>query len=227
MRRRPTAPRLQPAHPPSHRLAWWAAFLTTIALILLLNAARADAAALPGGLPSLPVLAGLEPEEEGEEEAGFGEEAEELEDAPGEAECVEDEEEGECVEGAEAARPPRECLLAAASATVSVYPHSRRVVLVLHYTAPVPTRAQISYRLRGARGGLAMGTERRRLAGNGALRDVKTLSAAKMARVLAARSFEVEVRPLEAPAYCGGYFSQRLTVRRATAHGPVWTGQAT
>lgn len=218
MRRRLTLHRLPAEHGPSHRLAWWAAFLTTVALIVLLNAVRADAAALPGSAPSLPAIAGLQAEEA--EEDLVGEEGEEVEE---EGECAADEEEAECLEGAEGERPPPECLLTSASATVSVHPHSRRVVLTVHYTAPVATRALISYRLRGAHGGLAMGSEHRQLAGTGAFRDAEAVTPAKMTRVLGAKSFTVEIRPLGAPAYCGGYFSQSLTVRRATAHGPVWS----
>jgi hypothetical protein len=215
MRRRLSPYRIAPGHTPSNRFAWWAAFLTTIALIVLLNAVRADAAALPGSAgPSLPVFADLGSEEEEDEEEEFEEGAEEECDAEGEDECV---------EGAEEESPPRECRLTSTSATVSAYPRGRRVVLTIHYTARVPTRVEISYSLRGSRGGLKMDGDRARFGASGSFRHATTVSPAQMTRVLGAKNFSVEIRPRGAPAYCHSYFDQRLTVRRATAHGPVWS----
>jgi hypothetical protein len=217
MRRRLTVHRLAPGHAPSNRLAWWAAFLTTVALIVLLNVVRADAAAPPVG-PSFPVFADLEPEEEPAEEE---EEEEETEGQLGEREC----EAGEvaaCSGEAEEDRPPRECRLAATSAMVAAYPHGRRVVLIVRYTARVATRVEISYRLRGTRGGLRMAGDRARFAGTGSLRDARTATPAQMTRVLGAKSFSVEIRPLGAPAYCQAYFDHRLSVKRTTARGAVW-----
>jgi hypothetical protein len=221
MRRKLTVHRPAPGHLPSTRLAWWAAFLVTVALIALLNAVRADAAALPGSAPSLPALAAVESEEEDEEEGELAEEEAEEEPAFGEVEC-DPEEEVECVVEAEEGWPPRECLLRSTEATVSAYPHRARVVLTVRYAAPVPTRVEISYRFRGSRGGLKMNTERRRFAGTGSLRDAQTMSPAQMKRVLAAKTFTVEIRPLGAPSYCHAYFDHRLGVRRATPRGPIW-----
>jgi hypothetical protein len=214
MRRRLTVHRLAPGHVPSNRLAWWTAFLTTVALIVLLNVVRADAAVAPAGGPSFPVFADLEPEEEPAEE-------EEAEGPLGEGEC-EAEEEAECAEAAATEGPPRECRLAATSATVAAYPHGRRVVLIVRYTARVPTRVEISYRLRDARGGLRIAGDRARFAGTGSFRDARTATPTQMMRVLRARSFSVEIRPLGAPAYCHAYFDHRLSVKRTTPRGPVW-----
>ncbi len=230
MRRKLTVPRPAPGHAPSNRLAWWAAFLTTIALIVLLNVARADAAPLPGGGPPLPLFAGFESEEElaeeeeEEEEAGFGEEeGEEGVGRLGESEC-DAEEEAECVEETEEEGPPRECRLISTSAVVSAYPRAHRVVLTIHYAARASTRVEIPYRLRGTRGGLRMNTGHGRFSGTGSFRQVQTMTPAQMTRVLGAKSFAVEIRPLGAPAYCHPYFDQRLTTRHGTPHGPVWQG---
>lgn len=107
---------------------------------------------------------------------------------------------------------------------VSAYPRTRRVVLTVRYTARTSTRVEVSYRLRGNHGGLRLNAARGRFAGTGSFRATQTMTPAQMTRVLGAKSFAVEIRPLGAPAYCHAYFDQRLAVRHGTPHGPVWRG---
>lgn len=230
MRRRSTHHRLAPGHAPSPRLAWWAAFLTTIALIAIVNLARADAATLLAGPAPAPgfVSSATEEEEElleeEEEEAEAGEGEEELFGGP--AEC--EEQETECIEEeAEEEWPPRECRLTGTDAAIAAYPHGRKLRLTVRYSARVATQVSVSALLRGPRGVVRMDGERTRFGANGTFRENQFLSSAQLARALTARTATVEIRPLGAPRACHLYFDQRLTVKRSSARGPVWLGLET
>lgn len=202
---------------PSNRVAWWAAFLATIVAILVLNLVRdADAAMLEAPSAGTPTAHAFPFEEE---EEGEGEEFEdEVEECEGDAEeCLEEE------ELEEEPFPPTECLLESTDAAVAALPHNR-VQLSFRFTARVPAQIAISYRLQGTKGSLNMGTDRHRVSGSGILKETEAMGAAQMSRVLAARSFNLVVRPLGAPRYCHAYFDQKLNVKRATRRGPVWLG---
>jgi hypothetical protein len=208
------------ATPDAHaaRIAWWAAFLATVALIAILGLARsAQALTLPAGSAAA-AIAGTTPpaewEDEEEAEASEGEEAEW-------EECeAEDEAEAEECEGEEA-EAPQECLLSSADATVSA--SKDRVRLRLRVTTTLPTAVAVDYGLHGAKGSLYLGGERKRVAATGVLRLTRHLSDAQMTKVAAARNFIVRFRVPAAPAYCHAFFDRQLDVRRATPSGLSWS----
>lgn len=218
MRRRLAVHRHVPGHAPSNRLAWWAAFLATITLIVLLNAVRADAAPAPGGGPSLPHRALVEPEEAedalGEEEDGF----EELEECEGDEEEVE-----ECVEegGAEGDGASSGCALLRAEAKLSLSP-AGAMRLTIRYTAYPPTTVAIEYSSRGPKGSLRFDGERHRLDGAGTLREREHLSRHQTAQAMAAHSFMVELRPLGASLTCQRHLELRLPLKRSSRHSSIW-----
>lgn len=212
---RKSAHRLAPEESHTSRIAWWTAFVATIAVIALLNFVRsAEAAPAPDStaatlaIPTL--LAAADEEEEGEEE-----EFEETE------ECEEiSETELECFSVEPDERVPTGCRLTSTSATVSVTARGK-LRLTLHYVAATPATVAVNGILRGPKGSLNLGTDRRHFAGSGVLRESQALSPAQTTKALAARTALIEVRPLSAPRYCHVYFDQRLDNHRASPRGPA------
>jgi hypothetical protein len=220
MRRRLITPRL--AALPVTRIAWWAAFLTTLALILVLSFVRSAKAAAPTpiGPVNLPGVVDLGEEDESEE----GEESEdEAEEAEVEAcEAVEDEdEEEECLEelGFE---PPLECLLSDADAAVSADLGHGKLRLAVRYDAYEPATVAVDYRLKGSKGPLSLEGDQKHFGRSGIFRLGQDLTAAQAKKVAAAKSFTVTIRPVNAPHSCASYLDQHLTERRTLGGGPVW-----
>jgi hypothetical protein len=219
--------------PPAPRLAWWASFIATLALVAVLGVAKsAQALTIPaaGGAgrvtaPSSPsgeeaVAAGGEGEgEDGEEEEPEG--------------CEEDEEEGEEDEEEEC-KPkgngkgnggpgaPRACLLSSAEAKVVVLATRNKVRLQVRYTTTSPTSVAVAYGLHGSKGSLDLGGGKKRFAGQGVLRLTRSLTEAQMTKVLAARGFTVRIRVLAASGNCPPKLVRQLTVKRATPGGLTW-----
>lgn len=216
MRRRSSA--LPHPSTPAVRFAWWLSFLLTLTLVALLGVVR-SAQALPAPAASGPGIVAaatpLDEEDEGEAEAEVSEDEEfELE------ECEEDEA-GECEEedGVEA---PEECLLSSAQATISAASNRDMVRLQIRYTTSSPTAVAFDYGLHGSKGSLYLGGDRKRFARQGVLRLNRKLTEAQMTKVMAAKSFTVRLRVLDAPRYCQPLFDRQLDVRRATPGGLSW-----
>jgi hypothetical protein len=193
--------------------------LSLLALIALLGfGASAQALSLPpaNGAGPTAVLVPItdEEEEEGEAEASEDEELEA-------EECVENEEE-ECEAAEAGSAAPPECLLSSADATIFAASHRDRVRLQVRYTSTAPTPVSLAYGLHGSKGSLYLGGEKKRFARRGVLRLDRNLSEAQMAKVMAAKSFTVRLRVLDAPGYCQSFFERQLDVRRATPSGLSW-----
>ena len=224
-----TGLRLVEAH---HRLALWAGVFCVIALLAAFAVSRSAAAVpMPGGHSNGLPTALLE-EEEGEEfEAEEGpataaecaaEAQEEIEEGePVETECeVAEEAEADPVEAGEA---PEECLLRTAAATVSTSPTGDTVHLSLRYTSWTPATVAVSYRLRGNKGGLALGHATKHFGKKGVLKLTADLSRAETSRATAAKEFDVTVQPINTPGYCGKILAQRLNAHKAAGKGRIWT----
>jgi hypothetical protein len=221
--------RIDPAEAHAARLAWWAAFVTTVVLVLalmLVHTAEAATASPVGPAPSLATPLEFELEEEDEEEDEW--EAEECEAGEFEESDAEGEGEGEFEfeecdgEEEEEDSPPPQCRLESADAAVSADLVHRRVHLALRYTAARSTPVGIKYFLRGRRGPLALRAERPRLSRQGVFRVSQNLTPAQVKKVAAAKSFTIQVRPGGAPGFCREYLDQSLTVRRGGQGGPMW-----
>lgn len=201
------------------RIAWWASFLATLVLIALLSTAKAAQAlslSPANGIGPTAALVAVadEDEEEGEAEASEDEELEA-------EECVENEEE-ECEEEEDGPAAPQECLLSSADATIFAAANRDRVRLQVRYTSTAPTPVALTYGLHGSKGSLYLGDEKKHFGRRGVLRLDRNLTEAQMARVMAAKSFTVRLRVLDAPRYCQSFFERRLDVRRATPSGLSW-----
>lgn len=225
MRRR-TRPNEQEDSPFAIKLAWWGGFLATLVLVFALAQAKsAHALTLPD--PTGAIVGAVDGEaedaaieDEGEEE--FEWEAEEECEVFGEGE--EEEEFCEEVEG-EDGTPP-ECLLSSAEATVSALPGRDTLRLAVEYTARTPAAIKVEYWLRGGKGPLRLGEERKRFNRQGTFRSSERLTDPQMAKVVAARNFTVELQAVNTPGYCHRYFDQKLTVKRAVGGGLTWSEPA-
>jgi hypothetical protein len=218
MQRKPSA--MASHHLPHTRVAWWASFFATLALIAILGLAKSAQALTvpPGSDAGIPTVLAPPPDEEGEGEA----EAETSEGEEGEAEeCEEDDEECEEdeIDGFEA---PEECLLDSARATIFATPNRDKVSLQLHYTTTSPTSVAVDYGLHGSKGSLYLGGDRKLFASRGVLHLTKNLNEAQMAKVMAAKGFTVRLRVPAAPRYCSSFFDRQLNIRQATPSGLSW-----
>jgi len=225
MRRRHN-PENEQSSPISIRIAWWAGFFATLVLVFALAQAKsAHAATL---LPPVDGLVGALADED-EDEAP---EPDENEDGweYGEEECEvfgEGEEEEEFCEEAEGEDgTPPECLLSSAEATVSAVPARDTLRLSVRYTARTPAAVKVEYWLRGGKGPLRLGEDRKRFNRQGTFRASERLSEPQMAKVVAARNFTVELQAVNTPRYCHRYFDQKLSVKRASAGGLTWSEPA-
>lgn len=225
MRRESSPHHAEPA-PIAARTAWWIAIVATLTLTFGLAAAHSARAATlvaPGGFATASVTLPAAEPEEAPDEAGDGEaELEELE--LEECEVVEDEgEEEEICEEEETAGIPAECLLASSTATVSASPASDRVRLAIRYTASTPAAVEVEYFLRGRKGPLSFDDRRGRFGRFGVFHASAELSEAQMEKVLAAKSFRVQLHPLNAPRSCDRYFDRSLSLRRASGKALTWS----
>lgn len=209
--------------PTATRIGWCVALLATLALALTVGIANsAQAMTMPGSPGSL-IAAALP--DDGEEEA---DEEEEAEDESGFEECElsEDEEEEFCEEAdAEEATPP-ECLLSSAEATVSTSPAHGIVRISVRYTSRTSAAVNVDLKLRGRKGSLKLGGDQERFKRSGVFRETERLSDPQMAKVVAAKSFTVELLAVNTPRYCHRYFDNELTVKRASGGGLTWSAPA-
>jgi hypothetical protein len=195
------------------RFAWWAAFFATLTLVAVLGLAKsAQALTVPAaGGPGIAVAAPSDDELEDEAESSEGEGFE----AEG---CETDE---ECEDEGPSEAPP-ECLLSSAEATVFAAAGKNQVRLQVRYRTTAPTDVSLDYGLHGGKGSLYLGGERKRFSNHGVLHLTRSLTAAQMAKVMAARNFTVRLRVPAAPGYCQAFFDRQLDIRRATPSGLSW-----
>ncbi len=210
------------------RLAWWAGFLATLVLVFaVVQAKSAHALTLP--TPASTLLAA--PDEEAEDAMLDEEGAEEDEEGweyDEECELVagDEEEEEFCEESEGKDATPPECLLSSAEATVSALPARGVLRLSVRYTAQVSAAVEVDYWLRGGKGTLRLDEDSKRFSRKGTFRASERLSEAQMAKVVAARSFTVELQAVNTPSFCHRYFDQKLTVKRSSGGGLTWSEPA-
>lgn len=221
MRRRQTSD--EQASPIAIKLAWWAGFFATLVLVFALAQAKsAHAAALPAPADALATILDDESEEEAEDGEDEEWEAEEECEIVGEG----DDEEEICEEAEEEDGTPPECLLSSAEATVSALPARDTLQLSVRYTSRAPAAVKVEYWLRGGKGPLRLGEDRKRFNRQGTFRSVERLKDPQMAKVIAARNFTVEIQAVNTPRYCHRYFDQKLTVKRNSGGGLTWSEPA-
>jgi hypothetical protein len=215
MRRKPAEIRPEDAH--VARLAWWGAFVLTLALIVGLGIVR-KAQAAPAPLPTLQVPGIVEfDDEEGADEGA--EEEIEVE----ECEVVDEEGEEEECEGDEVDfGPPPACFLDSVDAAVSADLVHDKLRLALRYTADKPATVAVDYFLHGSKGPLNLDGDQKHFGRSGVFRLTQSLTEAQVKKVAAAKSFTVTVDPVNAPRSCSDFLDQQLTVKRGAPGGAIW-----
>ncbi len=203
-----------PAPRPLTRLATFAWSLLAICLLAaLLFLRQAEAATARAFTAASPAMAGnVEDEGEFEEEDEWDEGEEEFED---------EEDEGLGSEG-----PlflPPECLVHTAEAQVSASASRGVVQLTIHYTSYEPTNVNVEYWLKGGKGSLALGETKRHFSRQGVFREDTHVSDHAMSKVLAARTFIVQLGIPAAPSSCAKYATQRLTVKHGGGGHASWS----
>jgi hypothetical protein len=200
--------------------------LVFVLLLLLAAAGPAPALSVPSPATALSEEAEeLEGEtDEADDEAEADEPEDEKEDGEAPGECtIEDEEDVQlCAEIAQEEKEEAEaerCVLESASAKVDASPSSGKVRLTVRYTTYRAAPFSFQYSLRGSKGGLHLGSAKASLGRTGTFHDVVRVSDRKMAKVLAAREFQIELRALQAPGSC----RELLTVQRRGASRPHWS----
>ncbi len=213
---------------PAVRFASWLCFLATLTFVLglaLVSTTQAQAPAGGTGAVTLFFEEGEEETVEGEEEveACFFESGDEEADIEAELACEEAAEEAAEAETTQAAAgAAAACTLSDADATVVANPARGSVRLTIRYRARSAATVNVDYRLRGSRGGLGFGRDRARFSRSGVYRATARPGAARMKRVLAAKSFTVGLRAVNSPSYCHRHLDQRLTVRRGGGNSLTW-----
>lgn len=210
------------------RLRWLAAFLAIVFVAVLSSfGLTRNAMALtlpPAGPPGHPGPIEIEEEEsEDEGEAGDDEGEEEADDCESE-----DEAEEEACEEAEEEREEEEleaeeCRLESAEATVAALPGRNQLRLTVRYRAFEPSAVAIDLGLRGGKGTLDLGTDTGHFGRSGTFHATESLSAAQMARALAAREFSVGIQAINTPGFCGDDFARHLTSRKNAGAGFLWS----
>jgi hypothetical protein len=173
--------------------------------LLLIGAAAVPARALSLSMPPVTPLAASD--DEAEESEGADEPGtEEDEEVTAENCTIEDEEDVQlCAEVAQEEQEEAEadaCVVEDATARVAADPGNGTVALRVRYRAYAPAAVVIDARLRGGKGGLHLGASHTRFRRSGTFRETFVLGEKRMARVLAAREFEIEVQAVNAPRYC-------------------------
>jgi hypothetical protein len=217
-----------PSQVPSHRalrLAWWAAFLLTIALLAAIGFARSASAAGPV-LPatSAPISPPLEAGEECE-----ADEPDCAEEEGGEQECELDEDgEEECEEaGEEEGEAPPECLLRTAQPRVSISAAQQRLHLDVRYTLASPADLSIGLRSSGGKGAVALPGNKRHLSQSGSFHETFQLSEAETERAVTAKQFTVRLRVLDVPSSCHHYDFRHLRIRHGGEQSPIFSETGT
>lgn len=190
-------------------------------LVCLCGAQPGQALEVAGTPVGTPAVSPPEAREDPFEDSEEAEECEEFEEESAEdevtfeEECEESEDEGEGI-------PPSECLLRTASARVFTHSSSDQVSLVIGYTSFAPADATVGYRLTGGKGALNLGQTTHHFSRQGVFRVNGKLTEAQMAKVKAAKDFEVRIRIPSAPGYCRSYYTRHLKAKQKIHGQVVW-----
>jgi len=117
---------------------------------------------------------------------------------------------------------PRQCVLRVARARVFVFAKRDAARLVIHYTSYRPAQVSVGFQLRGRKGGAALGSAASHFAKAGVFRLPVKLDPATLAKLRAAKSFQVAFRIPGTPGTCARFYKKRLTIPRRISGQTVW-----
>lgn len=185
--------------------------MLAIALLAALLFVRQAEAVTATSSPQAPATSSVD--DEGELEESEEDEEEESE----------DEEEDEGLGTVGPLLLPPECLLHTAEAHVTTSATHGVVRLTVRYTSYIPTSVTVDYWLKGSKGSLQLGETKRHFGRQGTFREDAHVGDHAMSKVLAARTFIVQLGIPAAPAYCEKYSTQRLTAKRVSGDHATWS----
>jgi hypothetical protein len=188
-------------------VAWSLLAISLLAVLLFVR--QAEAATLPSQIPA---TSSIEDEEIEADEESEGEEEE-----------FEDEEEDEGLGMTGPLLLPPECLLHTAEAQVAASTSNDTVRLTIHYTSYTPTNVTVDYWLKGGKGSLQLSETKRHFNRQGVFREDAHVSDREMGKVLAARTFIVQLEIPAAPSFCERHATQRLTAKRVADGHATWS----
>lgn len=117
---------------------------------------------------------------------------------------------------------PRACVLKVARARVFAFTRQSKARLVIRYKAYKAAQVTVSYRLKGSKGGLALGSASSRFRTAGIFRLAERLDRPDVAKLRATSSMTVHFSIPEAPARCSRYYTKRLTIPKKIFGQTVW-----
>lgn len=109
-----------------------------------------------------------------------------------------------------------ECVLDFADATVVVDSRSDTLRITVHYRSEEPVGIAIGLRSRGSQGAFSLSADKTRFRRAGVFHRSEHLSPSQTAKLMKARSLDLELEPLGFEEACEGLFDEALTARHGS-----------
>ena len=93
---------------------------------------------------------------------------------------------------------------------------------MIHYQFWRSASVRVGYELTKPNPDLRLGSARRRFKRQGIFRLGKKVSKKKMARIRAARSFQVRFQVSKAPSNCSRFYKKRVSIEKTVSGQTVW-----
>ena len=116
----------------------------------------------------------------------------------------------------EAEEELEECVLGFADATVVVDSRSDTLRLTVHYRSEEPVGVAIGLRSHGSKGAFKLSADKTHFRRAGVFRRSEHLSPSQTAKLMKARTLDLEVEPLGFEEACEGLFDEALTARHGS-----------
>lgn len=117
---------------------------------------------------------------------------------------------------------PKQCVLRVARARVFVFTAHNKIRLVIHYTSWKSAKVTVSYKLKGKKGSLSLGSATQQFHKKGVFRLPELEGAADMAKVRGAKLFTVHFKISGVPKSCGRFYTKKLTIPKKIEKQTVW-----
>jgi len=117
----------------------------------------------------------------------------------------------------EAEEELEECVLGFADATVVVDSRSDTLRLTVHYRSEEPVGVAIGLRSHGSKGAFKLGADKTHFRRAGVFRRSEHLSPSQTAKLMKARTLDLELEPLGFEEACEGLFDEALTARHSAS----------
>lgn len=116
----------------------------------------------------------------------------------------------------EAEEELEECVLGFADTTVVVDSRSDTISITIHYRSEEPVGIAIGLRSRGSKGAAVLDASKTRFHRAGVFRRTERLSPSQTAKLMKARTLDLELEPLGFEEACEGLFEEALTAHHSS-----------